>query len=232
MWGLCSYPHQELWHNQHGPGSPVPLPQFPQKSCPRTSFPPKQRLCPSIPSKLRPPCPPRAPLAAGSRAAPEPDLAPQARREGSRLTHLPCSTGPYPGLLSAAPRGSCPHPDKSWLPNVGLGCPAAPQPHCRGSEHPVGHTQGVSATPPSCLTRKVLQPGETGSSHHKESLLKPNPSLSGAWGALRAPHPPLDSSGMLLGTRRAARACAPLLPHRNSPWADQGESETGKRIKK
>lgn len=109
--------------------------------------------------------------------------------------HLPCRAGPSSGILSAASRGSCPHPDKCWAPHRGVGVSVV-------LLHPPGTTavdqsvpwdthSGMSVMSKSWLFRKMLQPGKTGNNHHKEGLLESNPSPSGKWGVLRPPTSPL-----------------------------------------
>lgn len=91
----------------------------------------------------------------------------------------------------------------------------------------------ISVMSKSCLSRKKLQPGKIGNSYHKESLLKSKPSPSGKWGVLRPPtFPPWTTQGCSQALPEQPDPCTLYMPYRISPWADQGGTENGKRIRK
>lgn len=181
--GLCSYPHQELWHNPN-PREPCPPASVSPKKLPSNLFPPNRDSAPASPASL---CPRHAQR--GSTVGPPPCRVPSSprARPGSSGSHtFPAALVPPQGSYQQLPGAPAHTLIRAGLRTVGVGWPC-PQPQCRGPEHPVGHTPWGECHPQPCLPRKLLQPGKTGSSHHRKSLLKSNPTLSGKWGGLRAP---------------------------------------------
>lgn len=136
--------------------------------------------------------------ARGSQPAPEPGSGSSGTQGSTFHAELALPQGSYqqfPGapvhtLISAG------------LHIMGLGCPRccfAPQEPLQLSSTPAVDKSipwdthsGMSVMSKSWLSRKMLQPGKTGNSHHKESLLKSNPSPSGKWGVFRPRTSPLE----------------------------------------
>lgn len=86
------------------------------------------------------------------------DLPPQAHRGA-----LPCRAGPSPGILSAAPRGSCPHPDKCWAPRRGL------RASCCAPRAPLQRVRASRGTP-AVARASCLNPGFPGRCYSQEKL--------------------------------------------------------------
>lgn len=149
-------------HNQQSPGSPVLLPQFPKKAA-LNPLSPKMETAPHIPSKLSPGFPPSPSTLQVLRGAAGQVLpGPGSASSGTQRSTFPADLAPPQGSYQQLPGAPAHTLISAGLHILGLGCPALPpQPHCRGSEHPVGHTQWDECLPQSWLPRKLLQPGKT-----------------------------------------------------------------------